>query len=413
MSEKPKIHRFTSLRRLAARLRDDLNGGNQDFVLLYAYNGTGKTRLSMEFKDAGKKRTSRPMNVGDHVNQPLAITEIESDTLYFNAFTEDLFSWDNDLESDSERRLHINADSKFFKGLKDLALDERIAHYLARYADFLFDIDYDQWTISFRKGENDRHIKVSRGEENIFIWCLFMAICERMIDGLETYAWVKYLYIDDPITSLDDNNAIAVASDLAKLLRRAKSRTRPEAAVADGPGEADNPPRMVPAPIKAVVSSHHALFFNVVCNELKKDAHKKYLLQRPERGTTYTLQATDDTPFFHHVSMLAELQKAAHGGTLYTYHFNMLRSILEKTATFFGRDDFSACIHGLEDADLFSRALNLLSHGKYDIYQPSIMVDDNKRLFRQILDAFLGRYEFALPDIFDKSAAKAVRAIAT
>jgi hypothetical protein len=217
---------------------------------------------------------------------------------------------------------------------------------------------------------------------------------------------VKYLYIDDPITSLDDNNAIAVASDLAKLLRKAKSRTRPEAVVADGPGEAVNPPRMVPAPIKAVVSSHHALFFNVVCNELKKDAHKKYLLQRPERGAIYTLRATDDTPFFHHVSMLAELQKAAQGGTLYTYHFNMLRSILEKTATFFGRDDFSTCIHGLNDTELFSRALNLLSHGKYDIYQPSEMVDDNKRMFRQILDAFLGRYEFALPDIFERPIAR-------
>jgi hypothetical protein len=386
MSEKPKIHRFSSLSRLATRLRDDLNGGNQDFVLLYAYNGTGKTRLSMEFKDAGKHKSK---------GQP--------DTLYFNAFTEDLFSWDNDLESDSERRLHINADSKFFKGLKDLALDERIGHYLGRYADFLFDIDYDQWTISFRKGDA-LHIKVSRGEENIFIWCLFMAICERVIDGLETYAWVNYLYIDDPITSLDDNNAIAVASDLAKLLRKAKSRTRPEAVVADGPGAADSPPRMVPAPIKAVVSSHHALFFNVVCNELKKDAHKKYLLQRPERGTTYTLRATDDTPFFHHVSMLAELQKAVQGGTLFTYHFNMLRSIFEKTATFFGRDDFSACIHGLDDADLFSRALNLLSHGKYDIYQPAEMVDDNKRLFKQILDAFLDRYEFVLPEIFEQPA---------
>ena len=389
MSEKPKIHRFASLRNLATRLRDDLNGGNQDFVLLYAYNGIGKTRLSMEFKDAGKRKNK---------GQP--------DTLYFNAFTEDLFYWDNDLEKDNERRLHINADSKFFKGLKDLALDERIGYYLGRYADFLFDIDYDQWTVSFRKGEDARHIKVSRGEENIFICCLFMAICERAIDGLETYSWVKYLYIDDPVTSLDDNNAIAVASDLAKLLHEAKNRTRPEAVAVDGPGDMDVAPRMVPAPIKAVVSSHHALFFNVVCNELKKDAHKKYLLQRPERGTTYTLRATDETPFFHHVSMLAELQKAAQGGTLYTYHFNMLRSILEKTATFFGRDDFSACIHGLNDAELFARALNLLSHGKYDIYQPSEMVDDNKRLFRQILGAFLGRYEFAMPDLFEPPAKK-------
>jgi AAA domain len=388
MSEKSKIHRFTDMRRLVTRLRDDLNGGGQDFVLLYAYNGTGKTRLSMAFKDEGKRKNK---------GQP--------DTLYFNAFTEDLFSWDNDLEKDSERRLHINTDSQFFKGLKELALDERIGHYLARYADFLFDIDYDQWTVSFRKDEA-RHIKVSRGEENIFIWCVFMAICERVIDGAESYQWVKHLYIDDPITSLDDNNAIAVASDLAKLLRKAKSRTRAEAVAADGPGGADNPPRMVPAPIKAVVSSHHTLFFNVVCNELKKSEHKKYFLHRPERGSTYTLRATDDTPFFHHVAMLAEIKNAAEGGKLYTYHFNMLRSILEKTATFFGNDDFSSCIHGLDDEDLFARALNLLSHGKYDVYQPAEMVDDNKRLFQQILDAFLGRYQFTLPDVFGQPAAR-------
>lgn len=392
MSEKVKIHRYTSLRGLVNRLRDDLNGGGQDFVLLYAYNGTGKTRLTMAFKDEGKRKNK---------GQP--------DTLYFNAFTEDLFRWDNDLENDRERRLHINNDSKFFQGLKELALDERIAYYLRRYADFGFDIDYESWTVSFNKGEDGaapRHIKVSRGEENIFIWCVFMAICERVILGAESYQWVDYLYIDDPITSLDDNNAIAVASDLARLLRKAKGRTRAEPAAANGPDAPDAAPRQVAAPIKAVVSSHHALFYNVVYNELKTEKLRKYLLQRPERGNAYTLRATDDTPFFHHVSMLAEMKRAKDSGTLYTYHFNMLRSILEKTATFFGRDDFSACIHGLDDSDLFARALNLLSHGKYDIYQPSEMVDDNKRLFGEILDAFLNRYEFTLPDVFAQPVSK-------
>lgn len=404
---KPRIHEFTNLEALATELRLDLDSRNKDFVLLYAYNGTGKTRLSMTFKDSGKNDVwvgGRPVR-----RKLMENFRTVSDTLYFNAFTEDLFHWDNDLENDRYRRLHINSDSKFLQGLKDLALEERIGYYLTRYSDFSFDIDYDKWTISFRKGDA-RHIKVSRGEENIFIWCLFMAICERVIDGAESYEWVKYIYIDDPITSLDDNNAIAVASDLAKLLRKAKGRTRFVHVTAEGPGGEDASPRTVPAPIKAVVSSHHALFFNVVCNELKKDAHKKYLLQRPKRGTVYTLRATDDTPFFHHVSMLAELQKAARDGKLFTYHFNMLRSILEKTATFFGRDDFSACIHGLEDSELFARALNLLSHGKYDIYQPSAMVDDNKRLFQQLLAGFLERYQFALPDVFEKPESKTASA---
>lgn len=365
MSNKPKIHKFATLEKLVDRLRDDLNGGNQDFILLYAYNGTGKTRLSMQFKDTGKEK-----NDGN------------PDTLYYNAFTEDLFSWDNDLEGDSQRTLKINSDSEFFTGLKELALEERIQSYLGRYADFDFDIDYDNWTISFTKG-NESHIKISRGEENIFIWCVFMAICELVLMDHSSYTWVRYIYIDDPISSLDDNNAIAIANDLARLLRDAKDQR-----------DADHP-------IKVVFSSHHALFFNVMCNELKKRKHKRYFLNRPNRGDVYSLRATDDTPFFHHVAMLSEMKQATESGNLFTYHFNMLRSIMEKTASFFGHKDFSACIDGLDDEALYSRALNLMSHGKYSLCEPAEMLEDNKNLFRQILTGFLAKHQFDLPEILD------------
>ena len=365
MSDQAKIFRFASFDRLVTRLRDDLQSGGNEFVLLYAYNGTGKTRLSMEFKSAGKTKNSGA-----------------PDTLYFNAYTEDLFIWDNDLQGDSKRVLRLNSDSRFFSGIKDLALDESIQSYLSRYTDLDFDIDYADWTVSFRKGEAE-HIKVSRGEENIFVWCLFMAICERVIDAHPSYEWVKYFYIDDPISSLDDNNAIAVASDLAKLLRKAKDR------------------------IKVVVSSHHALFFNVVCNELKTAKTKRYFLHRPSEGAEFTLRATDDTPFFHHVAMLSEIRKAADSGLLYTYHFNMLRSILEKTATFFGKKDFSACLEGVGDEALFSRALNLLSHGKYSLYEPTEMLEDNKQLFRDILSSFLAKHQFDLPALLNENPAAA------
>jgi len=367
MSGQPAIHAFPSLDRLVVRLRDDFHSGGHDFVLLYAYNGTGKTRVSMAFKDDGKRR-----NGGN------------PDTLYFNAFTEDLFVWDNDLAADSKRVLRLNSTSRFFTGIKDLALEESIQSYLGRYTDLDFDIDYSNWTISFSKGATE-HIKVSRGEQNIFVWCLFMAICERVIDAHPSYAWAKFFYIDDPISSLDDNNAIAVASDLAKLLRKAKDK------------------------IKVVISSHHALFFNVVCNELKSPSGlkcKRYFLHRPNRGTDYTLRATDDTPFFHHVAMLSELQKAAQpDGVLYTYHFNMLRSILEKTATFFGKKDFSECLKDVEDEALYTRALNLLSHGKYSLYEPVEMLEDNKQLFRDILGAFLRKHAFELPALLNEAAA--------
>lgn len=224
MSSPKKTYQYKTLSKVASRLRGDLN--DHHFVLLYAFNGTGKTRLSMEFKDLSKKRKINPV----------------TDTLYYNAFTEDLFHWNNDLDNDVERYLEITGRSNFFNGIRELALEEKIFGYLERYADFDFKIDYDNWKIIFSKQVRNPglvsepeapeyiiqdHIKISRGEENIFIWCMFLAICELVIDddeGTGSYNWVKYIYIDDPISSLDDNNAIAVASDLAQLLKRGKDK---------------------------------------------------------------------------------------------------------------------------------------------------------------------------------------------
>ena len=376
MNSKPKIRRYKTLKTLAQRLRSDCK--DLHCVLLYAYNRTGKTRLSMEFKNQGKRK-------GKGV----------PDTLYFNAFTEDLFVWHNDLDGDTNRHLTINENSSFFNGLTELALDEAIAGYLSRYADFDFDIDYKKWVVTFRKGDDER-IKISRGEENIFIWCMFMAICERVIDGHPSYHWVNHLYIDDPVSSLDDNNAIAMACDLSALLRNAATRR-------DVNGEQD--------PVKTLFSSHHALFFNVMCNELGRTTEnqeklktKRYFLHRPDSDGVFTLRATKDTPYFHHVATLAELRKRAQAGTLYTYHFNALRSILERTASFLGHEDLRVCLAGLQDEALYNRALNLLSHGKYAITEPVEMVEDNKELFRRILADVLERFQFALPELTPGSA---------
>jgi wobble nucleotide-excising tRNase len=380
MSSQPKIYRYSELTKLATRLRDDLN--SQNFVLIYAYNGTGKTRLSMAFKDKGKKKD-----------------ENLRDTLYFNAYTEDLFYWDNDLENDSERVLKINSYSNFFNGFKELALEEKIFSFMERYAEFDFKIDYENWKIVFSKQvKNPKYkpdsvepeyiiqdnIKISRGEENIFVWCIYLAICELTIEGSLAYKWVKYFYIDDPISSLDDNNAIAVASDLSKLLRKSDGR------------------------IRSVISTHHGLFFNVMYNELKSSRCNQYFLYKDD-SVGFSIQKTEDTPFFHHVALLSELIKAMESGKINTYHFNMLRSILEKTSTFFGFKDFSACIHGVEDEVLYSRALNLLSHGKYSIYEPIEMSEDNKNLFKRILTAFLERYKFEIPELLNTESTQIIQ----
>lgn len=358
MSTAPTIHYFENLPELVDKFRNDLT--EQNFILLYAYNGIGKTRLSMEFKQAGKQFD------GDG-------NVTERDTLYFNAFTEDLFYWDNDFENDTERKLMINSSSNFFNGFRELALEEKIFSYLERYATFDYRINYDDWYISFNKAENT-NIKISRGEETIFKWCIFMAICELTIDGAEAYNWVKYFYIDDPISSLDDTNAISVGCDLAELLKRSGGR------------------------IKTIISSHHILFYNVICNELKWQSHRKYFLHKDE-SDKFSIRKTTDTPFFHHVASLGELKQVAASGNIKTFHFNTLRTIMEKTASFFGYDNFKSCLHGIDEDILYNRALNLLSHGKYSIYEPVEMSEDNKTLFRSIMEGFLNKYEFELPEL--------------
>jgi len=359
----PLISTFASLDEVATHLRDKLT--EKKYILLFAYNGTGKTRLSMAFKELGKNGDGR-------------------DTLYFNAFTEDLFVWDNDLEQDAKRVLRLNRGSRFFGGLQELEMENRIGPLLARYADFNFFIDYAEWEIIFFREKDAAGdpipIKVSRGEENIFIWCFFLAVAQLAIDGQEAYDWVRYLYIDDPISSLDDNNAIAVASHLAQLLK-------------DSSGE-----------IKAVISSHHALFFNVMWNELSaKPKHlQPYFLSLNKGGGIYSLRYTNDTPFFHHVALLDQLYAAAQSDQLYTYHFNMLRSVLEKAATFHGFKNFSACIkQDTDDVDgvLHARLINVLSHGNYSLFEPREMLEENKHYFKKILKDFRANYRFN-PELF-------------
>jgi len=382
------ITTYPDLRALVTHLRTL----NKKYILLFAYNGTGKTRLSMEFKEAGKINVDVPLVTE---NNELIITEtgdslvspdIIPDTLYFNAFTEDLFSWDNDLINDVQRVLKLNKDSRFFDGLQELEMDNKIRPILHQYADFNFKINYEEGFVIFERQELVDgttqivdHIKISRGEENLFIWCFFLAIAQLAIDKQERYDWVKYIYIDDPISSLDENNIIAVSCDLANMVNKESH-------------------------ITVIISTHHSLFFNIMYNEVNRKINNRCFFLHKKDSAGFSLQDTTDTPFFHHIAILSELKKVAESNFIYTYHFNALRTILEKTASFFGYSKIDKCIHGLDDEVLFERALNLFSHGKYSVFNPVMMSDDNKELFKRILNGFLAKYEFDIPVIFKESA---------
>lgn len=389
MADTAKKDRYRSLSSLAARLRRDLNGvharkkttkrkgttkvNGHDFVLLFAHNGVGKTRLSMAFKQLGKRNGKR-------------------DTLYYNAFTEDLFDWENDFDGDTERHIRFKSKSSYFKGLKEVGIEPMIREHLHRHADFNFDdIDFDKAEVSFfreqvvdGKSQRIENIKISRGEENLFIWCFFLAVLQLALEAQKgsPYDWVKYVYIDDPISSLDEHNTIGLSSDLAGILKAATGSR------------------------KVVISTHHGLFFNIMFNELKgkwapdsehEIRKRAYILHRTESSDDLLLWDTRDSPFLHHIAALRELQTAAKSGQLSQYHCNALRSILEKTSVFFGRDHFSTCFDGVPDKAKFARFLNIRSHAKYSVFDPAPLPATEKKLFRDALKAFGERYPFDSP----------------
>lgn len=370
---------LVDLNDLAGRLRKQ----NSKCHLIFAHNGTGKTRLSMAFKNLGKQDNRR-------------------DTLYFNAFTEDLFFWDNDLDNDTDRVLVLNDSSKFFVGIWALELDNRIRPLLQKYVDFDFRItkekhkkeadkeEIERWEVSFFLPENpDKNIKVSRGEEHIFIWCFFLAILQLSLDKEDgsPYEWVKYVYIDDPISSLDDNYAVSVAHNLATMLKDYK--------------KINYDPKK---DIKFIISTHHGLFFNVLCNELNKSP--RYLLSKNTFDKYYFIKLEGDTASLYHVAMLKVLKDTLDNNEpLYPYHFNILRNIMEKTANFHGLAGFKKCIE-LEDAEFYERLIPVLNHGGYSVFEPKEMLPENKANFAMVLKKLLDTYPFhsdLLPNSFKES----------
>ena len=368
---------LVDLNDLAGRLRKQ----NSKCHLIFAHNGTGKTRLSMAFKDLGKQDNSR-------------------DTLYFNAFTEDLFFWDNDLDNDTGRVLVLNDYSHFFDGIEKLEMETRIRPFVQKYVDFDFRItkekhrkeadkeEIERWEVSFFLPENpDENIKVSRGEEHIFIWCFFLAILQLSLDKEDApYEWVKYVYIDDPISSLDDNYAVSVAHNLATLLKSYNKDGR------------------LREPIQFIISTHHGLFFNVLCNELQRAP--RYLFSKNTSDKYYFIQLEGDTASLYHVAMLKMLKDTLDNNEpLYSYHFNVLRNIMEKTANFHGLAGFKKCIE-LEDAEFYERLIPVLNHGGYSVFEPKEMLPENKANFAMVLKKLLDTYPFhsdLLPNSFKES----------
>lgn len=119
------------------------------------------------------------------------------------------------------------------------------------------------------------NIKISKGEESCFIWCIFYSILKQAIEILDIaepsqretnlFDNLEYIFIDDPVSSLDENHLIELAVNIAELVKSA------------------------PSTLKFIITTHNPLFYNVLFNELNNNKKLKnnkigYLLKKNDDG---------------------------------------------------------------------------------------------------------------------------------
>jgi len=155
-----------SLTDIAQLLKDT----NKKVQLIYGFNGTGKTRLSLEFKELIAPKTSE-----SEESEEVSGIKI----LYYNAFTEDLFYWDNDLDNDIDRKLKIQPNGYTNWAFVQQGQEPNITAHFQRYTnDKLtpnFNEDFSEVRFSFERGDDSGSdfVKISKGEESCFIWSVF------------------------------------------------------------------------------------------------------------------------------------------------------------------------------------------------------------------------------------------------
>lgn len=362
-----------SLIDIAKTLKDN----DKKVQLIYGFNGNGKTRLSKEFR-----LLVAPKNDAETDETGLATKKI----IYYNAFTEDLFYWDNDLANDVELKLKIHTNSFTEWVLKEQGQDQNVISHFQNYTDRTltpkFNSDFSEVTFSYERGneEPSPNIKVSKGEESSFVWSVFYSLLNQVIDVLniaepseretDQLNQLKYVFIDDPVTSLDDNHLIQLAVDLAQLIKRSESRT-----------------------LKFIITTHNPIFYNVLHNEF--NTKTCYMLGRLEDGTFVLEEKEGDSNrgFSYHLHLKKVLEEAIENNQVQKYHFTLLRNLYEKTAAFLGFKKWSSLLPGDKQA-YYNRIMHFTTHSTLaneGVAEPS---PQEKQTVRLLLNHLTDTYKF-------------------
>lgn len=340
-----------TLKEIAQTLQDPKK--NKKVQLIYAFNGVGKTRLSREFKELITPKTE------DEDEEPIKV-------LYYNAFTEDLFYWDNDLEADENRKLLIRPNNFTNWILKDQGQENNIITYFQKYINNEklaphFNENFSEVTFSIERGNDETidDVKISRGEESCFIWCVFYSILKQAIDVLTEHAepeeretnlfdHLEYIFIDDPVSSLDENHLIELAVNVANLVNTGRK-----------------------IGLKFVLTTHNPLFYNVLYNELnlnaensKKKGYCCFMLKRIDDGSFELEEKKGDSnkAFSYHIYIKNIIEEAIETNTISKYHFMLLRNLYEKTACFLDYPQWSDLLPQDGRENYYKRIMHFSSH---------------------------------------------------
>lgn len=404
--------------------------------IIYAFNGTGKTRLSMEFKklvspktilekeiakenenlkkfEENLEKAKRPEgknklnemiegikgNIRDKENELSNPPDSRTKILYYNALTEDLFYWNNENQDEFIPVLKIQDNTFINWILHSVGGDSKIVSYFQKYINnklspkfkkSSFDINEvenikdNEVTFSYGTGdiESEKKIKISKGEENTFVWSVFYTLIENILDELEEdskFKDLEYVFVDDPVSSLDDNHLIELAIDLAKLIKDSKS---------------DN--------IKFIITTHNPLFYNVLWNEFKNNKYaSQFILEKIDGNPeVYNLKKqNNDSPFAYHLYLKNEIERAINTDTIQRFHFNLLRNILEKTANFLGYDKWGDLLPKDPDGSnptevRLTRMINLYNHSSYSSEDAAIIKPEEKMILRNLINHLNNSYGF-------------------
>lgn len=346
---------------IAAKIKN----AKENIILIYAFNATGKTRLSVAYKEATKTPDGKHTGV------------------YYNAFSEDLFAWDNDTAHSEENvRLVVtrSALNRFHRDINEADVREKLASYKPKY-EFFFEShsnleDGIESVTFFIKGDEQKRIKISRGEERIFVWCFFLALFEA--DGFAD-AQNQHFFIDDPVSSLDDHNIFITAATILELIAAHHEKR------------------------KIIVTTHHIGLFSILYDWLKKGekagsyekATKAQILSL--KGDELSLDSHNKDVFLYHLHLLKILNDAC-DSQIQAFHFALLRQVLENVASFLGvgRVGYVLELLGFEREERIPEIVNFLAHKNVYRYESSILVPDNESLFKDIFRRLMEKFNFVL-----------------